>query len=300
MAISGPVKKEDQAPNYKLTGAAIKPETVEAEVKVAQEVEPEIAKDAQHELDEQQKQNDEQELQAEEAKKQQNARLPDDVKKQKQKLQDAKDQLRKGETEEEHKQRLANEEKLRLQALKAAPQVEGQLAEEAVKVITPKLPSIQANASAANQKRDEAVAKEVAQAEQDKKLNEDHAKEQQDRLEKAQAKAESDSTQFIKGSGKAINTASAQGKKIQDLQAQLAKEQAQNTAVTQSEQQPDIGKAKVGALVTAFNNSKVVEVPAQKEPRRSPRLIAKAVADYEAKQVQAAAKSAAKARTKGK
>ncbi len=262
---------DDQAPNYNLSGAAINQETIEAEVKVAQAVEPEIALDAQHELDEQQKQNEEAEQKAQEHKIVQDERLPADIKKAQQSLQDAKDKLRKGESEEQHKQRLANEERLRREALQNAPVIDGRLAHEAVEKIKPRLSVIEDLAAAANAQREEENAQAQTKAQEAKAQNEAHAKEQAEKLKKAQEHAAQNLVQFTQGEGKPIKTAVAQGKKIQELQAQLNTVIAHNEPTVKSEA-PVVGTTKVTAIVNAFNRAKEVKPTQSQEPRRSQRI----------------------------
>ncbi len=184
-------------------GTSVPVEAVVHTVEVAEEVEPEIAKDAQEDLDRQEKQSLKAQILAAKNLSTQQERRPEDVKKSEAELQGAKDQLRKQkgadhvETSEEHIARLAQEEKARLAAQKQAPVLEGQLAKEAVEKIAPKLPKIQQDAANAQAQREAALAEQQAKAAELKKQEQLRQQEQDKKAKAAEDQARKEAAQFI-------------------------------------------------------------------------------------------------------
>ncbi len=183
-------------------GTSVPVVAVEHTVKVAEEVEPELAKEAQADLDLKAKNGLKAQILAAKNAAVQQERKSDDVKRSEAELQAAKALLRtqKGashpETAEDHSARLAKEEKDRLAALKQAPVLEGQLAREAAEKIAPKLAKIHEDAANAQAQRAAALADEQRSAEEARKQNEAHQQEQEKKAKAAEEQARTDSTRF--------------------------------------------------------------------------------------------------------
>lgn len=281
------------APGDKI-GTSIRPETVKAEVEIAQKVEPEIAAQAQADLDEEKAENDAAEQQAEQDLAVQQSRRSDEQKRQDASLQAALNKLRKDETPEQHAQRLKDEEAARLKAQKESPGIAQKLGHDAAEVAQGKLEKIEAKAQA---ELDKEQADEDAlehQAEEDKKANEAHQAEVQKKHQADEKRASVEATMFTKPGEvnehlARISQKFEEEKKKTDAKAsgRVRKTAAQiEEKANKADDEvvlPEVSKSNVTALVTQFQNKKEEAKPVATEPRRSGRISAM-VKEQEAQQ----------------